>query len=174
MPVLMYVPSNERYGAIVNHVTFNYIKGPDASAKYQDRMTLCLATYFVFLWINKIDSREFCCNSMVKKILAWSFVRCDSSASCAQSWETNRHPLDRAFRSTSCTFTSGTKHSQLLFLLFCDKPLSIRIWIISITVWKRGHINKHLETRSRNYITVLFSGNERKARPSGIVIDHAP
>ena len=27
--------------------------------------------------------------------------------------------------------------------------------------------------RSRNYITALFSGNEKEARPSGIVIDHA-
>ena len=81
--------------------------------------------------------------------------------------------FDRAFRFTSCTFTSGTQHSQLMFLLFCDKPLAFQIWIITITVWKRGHIYKHLEMRSRNYITALFSGNEKEARPSEIVTDHA-
>ena len=40
-------------------------------------------------------------------------------------------------------------------------------------MWKRGHIYKYLEPRSRNYITGLFTGNERKVRPSEIVIDHA-
>ena len=60
-----------------------------------------------------------------------------------------------------------------MFLLFCDKPLAFQILIITITVWKRGHIYKHLEMRSRNFITALFSGNEKEARPSEIVIDHA-
>ena len=86
-----------------------------------------------------------------------------------KAWKLIAILFDRAFRSTSCTFTSGTQHSQLMFLLFCDKPLAFQIWIITITVWKRGHIYKHLEMRSRNYITALFSGT----RPSEIVIDHA-
>ena len=60
-----------------------------------------------------------------------------------------------------------------MFLLFCDKPLAFQIWIITITEWKRGHIYKHLEMRSRYYITALFSGNEKEARPSEIVIDQA-
>ena len=101
--------------------------------------------------------------------ISLNFVRCDSSASCAQSSQTNRHPLDLPVVHS----LPEQSFPRLCLLLFCDKPLSFRIWIISITVWKRGHIYKYLELRSQYYIAVLFSGNERKARPSEIVIDHA-
>ena len=40
-------------------------------------------------------------------------------------------------------------------------------------VWKHGLIYKAQEPRLRNYITVQFSGNERKARPFEIAIDRA-
>ena len=40
-------------------------------------------------------------------------------------------------------------------------------------VWKHGLIYKSQEPRSWNYITVQFSGNERKAHPFEIAIDRA-
>ena len=87
----------------------------------------------------------------------------------AQSSQTNCHPLDLFVVHSLPEQSFPSK----CFLLFCNKLLPIRIWIMSIAVWKRGHTYKSSEPRLRNCITVLFRGNERKARPSENVIDHA-